>query len=176
MRRSLVDTFVVVLEFVVAELGMGLGLVEIVVLEFVVLHMDFVDIEVPDFAVLHMDFEDIHNLDVCRMSLVEMVVLEFAALYMDFVDNQLLDIAVLRMDFVHIVALAVVTLVLHIVLYIFVLVAEGKMVALGKGVDYYRTYLFLLHDDAYHLVYGRTRKYVMKKCGRVTISNWVKIK
>ncbi len=95
--------------------------------------MDFVDIEVPDFAVLHMDFEDIHNLDVCRMSLVEMVVLDFAALYMDFVDNQLLDIAVLRMDFVHIVALAVVTLVLHIVLYIFVLVAEGKMVALGKG-------------------------------------------
>ncbi|WP_204303782.1 hypothetical protein, partial [Stenotrophomonas maltophilia] len=78
MRRSLVDTFVVVLEFVVAELGMGLGLVEIVVLEFVVLHMDFVDIEVPDFAVLHMDFEDIHNLDVCRMSLVEMVVLDFA--------------------------------------------------------------------------------------------------
>lgn len=174
MRRSLVDTFVVGIEFVVAELGMGF--VEIVVLEFVVLHIDFVDIEVPDFVVLHMDFEDIHNLDVCRMSFVEIVVPEFAALYMDFVDNQLLDIAVLRMDFVHIVALAVVTLVLHIVLYIFVLVAEGKMVALGKGVDYYRTYLFLLHDDAYHLVYGRTRKYVMKKCGRVTISNWVKIK
>ncbi|CUB56480.1 hypothetical protein BN2127_JRS10_03704 [Bacillus subtilis] len=155
-----------------------MGFVEIVVLEFVVLHMDFVDIEVPDFAVLHMDFEDIHNLDVCRMSLVEIVVLEFAALYMDFVDNQLLDIALLRMDFVHIVALAVVTLVLHIVLYIFVLVPapEGKMVVVGKAVDYYRTYLFLLHDDAYHLVYGRTRKYVMKKCGRVTISNWVKIK
>ncbi|GAO59093.1 hypothetical protein LamDB_22170 [Bacillus anthracis] len=75
------------------------------------------------------------------------------------------------MDFVHIVVLAVVTLVLHIVL-----VAEGKMVVVGKAVDYYRTYLFLLHDDAYHLVYGRTRKYVMKKCGRVTISNWVKIK
>ncbi|ACK95204.1 hypothetical protein BCG9842_B3147 [Bacillus cereus G9842] len=50
------------------------------------------------------------------------------------------------------------------------------MVALGKAVDYYRTCLFLLHDDAYHLVYGQTRKYVMKKCGRVTISNWVKIK
>ncbi|GMR66824.1 hypothetical protein BAC7755_34930 [Bacillus sp. MN7755] len=50
------------------------------------------------------------------------------------------------------------------------------MVVVGKAVDYYRTYLFLLHDDAYHPVYGRTRKYVMKKCGRVTISNWVKIK
>lgn len=174
MRRSLVDTFVVVLEFVVAELGMGF--VEIVVLEFVVLHIDFVDIEVPDFVVLHMDFEDIHNLDVCRMSFVEIVVPEFAALYMDFVDIEVPEFAVLHMDFVHIVVLAVVTLVLHIVLYIFVLVAEGKMVALGKAVDYYRTYLFLLHDDAYHLVYGRTRKYVMKKCGRVTISNWVKIK
>ena len=103
-----------------------------------------------------MDFEDIRNLDVCHMHFVEIVVLEFVALHMDFV---------------HIVAL-----VLHIVLYIFVLVAEGKMVVVGKAVDYYRTYLFLLHDDAYHLVYGRTRKYVMKKCGRVTISNWVKIK
>ncbi|MGQ0513070.1 hypothetical protein ACT453_03285, partial [Bacillus sp. D-CC] len=45
------------------------------------------------------------------------------------------------------------------------------MVVVGKAVDYYRTYLFLLHDDAYHLVYGRTRKYVMKKCGRVTHNN-----
>ena len=169
MRRSLVDTFVVVLEFVVTELDMGF--VEIVVLEFVVLHMDFVDIEVPDFAVLHMDFEDIHNLDVCRMSFVEIVVLEFSALYMDFVDIEVPDFAVLRMDFVHIVAL-----VLHIVLCIFGPVAEGKKVVVDKAVDYYRTYLFLLHDDAYHLVYGRTRKYVMKKCGRVTISNWVKIK
>ncbi|BCD29056.1 hypothetical protein BC30102_2092 [Bacillus cereus] len=75
------------------------------------------------------------------------------------------------MDFVHIVAL-----VLHIALCIFGPVAEGKMVVVDKAVDYYRTYLFLLHDDAYHSVYGRTRKYVMKKCGRVTISNWVKIK
>ncbi|PGZ06325.1 hypothetical protein COE30_21660 [Bacillus cereus] len=53
---------------------------------------------------------------------------------------------------------------------------EGKKVVEGKAVDYYRTCLFLLHNDAYHPVYGRTRKYVMKKCGRVTISNWVKIK
>ncbi|AHA10653.1 hypothetical protein Btoyo_4785 [Bacillus toyonensis BCT-7112] len=50
------------------------------------------------------------------------------------------------------------------------------MVVVDKVVDYYRTCLFLLHDDAYHLVYGRTRKYVMKKGGRVTIRNWVKIK
>ncbi|WP_371411842.1 hypothetical protein [Bacillus toyonensis] len=61
-------------------------------------------------------------------------------------------------------------------MYIFVPVAEGKMVVVDKVVDYYRTCLFLLHDDAYHLVYGRTRKYVMKKGGRVTIRNWVKIK
>jgi hypothetical protein len=94
---------------------------------------------------------------------------------MDFVDIQLLDFVVLRMDVVHIVA-HIVALVLHIVLCIFVLVAEDKMVVVGKAVDYYRTCLFLLHDDAYHPVYGRTRKYVMKKCGRVTISNWVKIK
>ncbi len=80
------------------------------------------------------------------------------------------------MDFVRIVVLAVVILVPHIVLYIFVPVAEGKMVVVDKAVDYYRTCLFLLHDDAYHLVYGRTRKYVMKKGGRVTIRNWVKIK
>ena len=108
-----------------------------------------------------MDFEDIHNFDV---------------FHMDFVEIQFLDFALLHMGFRHIVVLAVVTLVLRIVLCIFVLVVEGKMVALDKAVDYYRTYLFLLHDDAYHSVYGRTRKYVMKKCGRVTISNWVKIK
>ncbi|PFJ14225.1 hypothetical protein COD67_00365 [Bacillus cereus] len=71
------------------------------------------------------------------------------------------------MNFVRIV---VVFLVPHIVFHTFVPVVEGK------AVDYYRTCLFLLHADAYHLVYGRTRKYVMKKCGRVTIRNWVKIK
>ena len=79
---------------------------------------------------------------------------------MHFVEIVVLEFVALHMDFVHIVAL-----VLHIVLYIFVLVAEGKMVVVGKAVDYYRTYLFLLHDDAYHLVYGRTRKYVMKNAG-----------
>lgn len=160
MRRSLVDTFVVDIEVVVAELGMGfvetvvlefvllhMDFVEIVVLEFAVLHRDFVEIVALEFVVLHMDFEDIRNLDVCHMDFAEIVVLEFVALHMDFV---------------HIVAL-----VLHIVLYIFVLVPapEGKMVVVGKAVDYYRTYLFLLHDDAYHLVYGRTRKYVMKNAG-----------
>ena len=70
--------------------------------------MDFVEIVALEFVVLHMDFEDIRNLDVCHMHFVEIVVLEFVALHMDFV---------------HIVAL-----VLHIVLYIFVLVPapEGK--------------------------------------------------
>ena len=123
--------------------------------------MDFADIVVLEFAVLHMDFEDIHNLDVCHM---------------DFVDIQFLEFAVLRMDFVRIEALDVVSLPPHTVQHIFVPDVEGKKVVVGKAVDYYRTFLFLLHNDAYHLVYGRTRKYVMKKCGRVTISNWVKIK
>ncbi|PFA13244.1 hypothetical protein CN373_24485 [Bacillus cereus] len=49
------------------------------------------------------------------------------------------------------------------------------MVAAGKDVDYYRTFYFLPHDSQYNIVYGRTRKYVMKKCRRVTIRNWVKI-
>ena len=112
--------------------------------------MDFEDIAVLDFVVLHMDFEDIHNLDVRHM---------------DFVEIQFLGFALLHMGFRHIVVLAVVTLVLRIVLCISVLVVEDTMVALDKAVDYYRTCLFLLHDDAYHLVYGRTRKYVMKNAG-----------
>ena len=68
--------------------------------------MDFVEIVVLEFAILHMDFEDIQNLDVCHKG---------------FEGIQVLGSVVLHMDFVHIVALAVVTLVLHIVLYIFVL-------------------------------------------------------
>lgn len=134
---------------------------DFVVLECTELCMDFADIVVLELVMPHMGFEDIHNLDVCHM---------------DFVDIQLLEFAVLRMDFVRIVALDVVSLAPHIVRHIFVPDVEGKMVVVGKAVGYYRTFLFLLHNDAYHLVYGRTRKYVMKKCGRVTISNWVKIK
>ena len=104
-----------------------------------------------------MGFEDIHNLDVCHKG---------------FEDIQFLEFAVLRMDFVRIEALDVVSLPPHTVQHIFVPDVEGKEVVVGKAVGYYRTCLFLLHNDAYHLVYGRTRKYVMKKCGRVTISNW----
>lgn len=80
------------------------------------------------------------------------------------------------MGFCYIVVFVVVIFVFCIVLCIFVFVVEDIMVVLDKVVDYYRICLFFFYDDVYYLVYGWIRKYVMKKCGCVIISNWVKIK
>ncbi len=112
-----------------------------------------------------------------RMGYVGAEFLETVVLSMGYVGVEDLETVVLSMGLVDIETLVVVlsldfqTAVPSMIALDF----ENCMVSLNKGLGYYRTFYFLLHDHTYKTVYGRTRKYVMKKCGRVTIGNWVRI-
>ncbi len=156
---GMVDTFVVVdMDF--ADIGFH-GIAE--------LRMDFVDTEFHELVGLSIDFAGMSFREIAelRMDFVGMSFREIAELRMDFVGIVFHEFVVLRMNFVDVQIPVVVVLGLQAAaLDIVVLDFEDSMVVAGKDVDCYRTFYFLLqilHDYACKIVYGQTRKYVMKK-------------
>lgn len=135
----------------------------------VVVDRDFADIGFHGIAELRMDFVDteFHELVGLSIDFAGMSFREIAELRIDFVGIVFREFVVLRMNFVDVQIPVVVVLGLQAAaLDIVVLDFEDSMVAADKDVDCYRTFYFLLqilHDYAYKIVYGQTRKYVMKK-------------